>query len=295
MPDQYLPLGAAQNSPVPNPFLKVFPANSSLGQGATIPQRQLWLAYPQYTSLNVRAKPTGNAIYHALQGKLEKRLTHGLTVLTHYTYSKLMVSNTTSIVNPRHYRSISAIDQTHVLRQAFTYELPLKFKGRGPGYWLLRQLVGGWEWAGWWEYVTGVPLSVTHANGRPLRIAPVALSGPVKNRLGDRRDPATGRVLNPYFNINAFQPLPTQYMVTPEPPVLGELRAPANKNLNLSGFKYFQVAERVNVMVSVEFDQVTNSPMFDPPGLNMSDPATFGVILTDHGGRRGKLCLRLRF
>ncbi len=295
LPDQYLPLGTAQNKSVPNPFRGVFPTNSTLGQGATVTQKQLWLGYPQYTALTVYDEPTGNSIYHALQARMEKRFTHGLTLLTNYTFSKLIVSNTTSLVNPRHYRTVSSLDQSHVFRQAFTYMIPFRFAGSGSAHWLLRELAGGWEIAGWWEYMSGFPLSVTQANGRPYRIAPVAKSGPIESRLGDRRDPVTGAILNPYFNTNAFQALPTQYMVTPEPPVLSQLRGPATADLNASADKSFAIAERFKLMVRIEFTQLTNTPLFDNPGLNMSNPGTFGVILTDHGQRVGQICLRLLF
>jgi hypothetical protein len=295
LPDQYLAQGAAQNTQVLNPFLGVFPPTSTLGQGPTINQRQLWLAYPQFTSLTINADPTGNAIYHSLQMKAEKRLTHGLSVLTHYTFSKDFVSNTTSVVNVRHYRAISPYDQSHSFRQTFTYAFPNRIQGHGFTRRVLQEVANGWEMGGYWEYVSGLPLSVTQANGRPLRIAKVALSGPVGDRIGDKKDPTTGKVLNPYFNINAFQPLASQYVVTPEPPLLAELRAPAGRNLNVSAYKNFAVGEHVRLVLNVEFDEVLNSPIFGSPGTNMSSTGTFGVITTASGSRSGKLGLRMRF
>src|SRR5581483_9139636 len=59
LPDIYLPLGTAQNTAVPNPFYGLFPANSTLGSGTTISQKQLWLAYPQYSSLTLDGLNTG--------------------------------------------------------------------------------------------------------------------------------------------------------------------------------------------------------------------------------------------
>ncbi len=294
MPDQYLALGSAQNNKVNNPFLNIFPATSTLGQGKTITQKQLWLAYPQFTSATINEVPTGMTDYNGLQAKVEKRLTHNLTILTVYTFSKTMQNNTTSLVNPRHYRSIAGIDQPHLFRQFFTYRLPFSFKGHGLAQRFLGETAGGWSIAGRWEYTSGAPLSVTQANGRPLRIAKVNYSGPVESRLGDQVD-ANGNVLNPYFNIHAFQALPSPYMVSPEPPVLAQLRAPAWKDLNLSAYKDFQIHERMKLQFNVEFDQVTNSPLFLAPGTNMSKPATFGVIQDDQGGRGGKLCLKLLF
>src|SRR6185503_57709 len=56
-PDQYLALGAAD----------------------TISQRQLWLAYPQFTNVTKQASSTHMASDNALQLSVEKRLDHGLT------------------------------------------------------------------------------------------------------------------------------------------------------------------------------------------------------------------------
>src|SRR5207248_1938503 len=131
LPDQYLARGNDQNNKVNNPFLGVFPATSTLGQGSTISQRQLWLAYPQFTSLVMDSSNPGRTVYHGLQTKLDKRLSHGLTMLFSYTYSKLMtnVNSSASFVNDRSfYRTISRYDQPHVVRLVLTYALPVKIQ-----------------------------------------------------------------------------------------------------------------------------------------------------------------------
>ena len=69
----------------------------------------------------------------------------------------------------------------------------------------MRFTISPFATSGFLTLASGVPLSVTHANGRPLRIADPGLSGPVGDRLGDKV--ADGKVINPYFNINAFLPL----------------------------------------------------------------------------------------
>jgi hypothetical protein len=296
-PDQYLVLGKDENKAVPNPFLNVFPGTSALGQGATVAQSRLWVRYPQFTNLTVQGVPTARAIYHALQTKVEKRMTHGLNVLFVYTYSKLMDNNTTSIVNERHYRSISSLDQKHMMRVAFVYQIPFRFTGSG---WrkVARQTVGGWEIGGNAVYASGQPLSVTQANGRPLRIRNPQLHGAVGNRLGDRRDPATGKVLNPYFDLDAFVPLASQYVVTPEPPALDELRAPSEKSVSANLHKMFAIRERLKLELNLEVMNLTNTPYFDVPGTNMSNAATFGVIrdtATGGGIRKCMGALRLRF
>jgi hypothetical protein len=293
LPDQYLAQGAAANRAIPNPFLNIFPATSTLGSGATIPQSRLWVQYPQFTTLTVQGANTGAAIYHALQIKADKRLTHGMSVLANYTFSRLMQNNTTSLVNVRHYRAVSGLDQKHHVNMAFTYALPLQFKGSGMK-WAARQALGGWAMSGLVTLASGMPLSITQANGRPIRIRNPKIDGSVKSRLGDKVD-AGGHVLNPYFDITAFQPLPNQYTITPEPPELDELRAPGAKSLNVALFKSFPVRERLKLQIRMDATGATNTPNFSAPGTNMSQAATFGVITSAGGSRAVQGLARLVF
>lgn len=292
-PDIYLPLGRAENNPVPNPFLNIFPANSTLGRGATIPQNRLWVRFPQFTTLTLQGANTGRALYHSLQMKADKRLSHGLNVLFVYTFSRLMDNYTTSVINPRRYRAVSSLDQKHVMRLAFTYQLPFRFAGGGMNL-LWRQVIGGWALSGFATFATGTPLSVTHANGRPIRIANPRLEGPVSERLGDRKD-SSGGVLNPYFRIDAFQPLPDQYTITPEPAMLDELRAPGTRSVNAALMKNFPIREKLKLEVRMEATDVTNTPNFGAPGTNMSQAATFGIITSASGSRAVQGAARLVF
>jgi hypothetical protein len=287
-PDRYLALGAAENTRVNNPFLGLAPANSTLGQGSTIVQSRLWPAYPQYATLTVQGANTGRAIYHALQLKVEKRFSHGFAALFSHTFSKLMDNNTTSIVNERHYRSISSYDQPHVMHLSAVWTLPGK-----PRTALLRAVASGWELTSYLTYESGTPLSVTQANGRPLRIKNPKLDGPVVNRLGD--SVLNGKVTNPYFDITAFQALASQYTVTPEPPRLAELRGPSGFSLNLSAHKSFKIYERLRLQLRADAVGATNTPNFGSPGTNMSNQATFGVISSASGQRQMLGSARLTF
>jgi hypothetical protein len=287
-PDKYLALGAAENTRVPNPFLGIAPPNSTLGQGATIVQSRLWPMYPQYTTLTVNGANTGRASYHALQFKAEKRISNGFSMLTAWTYSKLMDNNTTSIVNERHYRAISPYDQTHRLRIAALYELPFK-----PDNKVLRAFVSDWQLTGFLSRQTGTPLTVTQANGRPVRLRNPQLDGPVDQRLGDRT--SGGKVVNPYFDISAFQALPNQYTVSPELPYLAELRAPSGFALNMTAMKSFQLYERLRLVLRMDAIGLTNTPTFGAPGTNMSNAPTFGVINSASGSRQLLASLRLVF
>ncbi|MFN0101151.1 MAG: TonB-dependent receptor domain-containing protein [Bryobacteraceae bacterium] len=290
VPDRFLPLGNEANRAVPNPFRGVLPATSVLGAGATITQNRLWARYPQYTTVTMHGVNTGRGLYHSMQLNLNKRLSRGLTGTFVYTFSRLMDNNTTSIVNPRFYRSVSPFDQKHVMRLAMTYELPWLFTGRHS---VVRQVFGGWKLAGLYSVLSGSPLSVSHPNGRPLRVASPKLEGPVSERLGDRI--VSGRPANPYFNTSAFQAFGTPFVVSPEPPTLDELRSPLTVGLNANLMKIFAIRETLKLELRLESSGVTNTPVFAAPATALNNLSTFGVINSAGGPRSMQGALRLTF
>jgi hypothetical protein len=291
IPDSYLAQGAVGSVSINNPFYGVFPANSTLGT-AKITQNRLWVKFPQFSGLTMQSTPTGMTIYHAGQVKVEKRLTHGFNLLSSYTFSKAIQNNISSLVNVRHWRAVSPLDQKHAFSLAFTYSMPFQFKG-GAMKWLERQLLGGWSLSGIVTRASGLPLSVTQANGRPYRIKNPSLSGSVESRLGDRV--ASGSVVNPYFDTSAFQALPSQYVIASDGPYLDDLRAPGTFSMNGSVFKAFPIHERLRLQIRFDAMGLTNTPNFGAPGTNMSQLATFGVINSASGNRVMQGSARLTF
>lgn len=296
-PDEYLALGAAENTRVANPFYGVFLSSSALGNSPTIVQRQLWTAYPQYNGLTVVGAPTGISPYNSLQLDIEKRFSHGLTVIANYSISKQLYNNITSLVNTRHYRSVAWMDRPHVANVAWVYELPF---GTGKAFasdarGVLGFLTNGWSLSGRFYFASGVPLSISDSNGRPIRLRDASLSGSVTDRLGDRVDSATGNVLNPYFDVTAFQSLPNQFTVSPEPPYFGELRGPGTTNLDLSVVKRFKIWERLSADIRADASNATNTPVYGAPGTNLANKGTFGVITSASSNRNMQLAFRMVF
>jgi hypothetical protein len=113
---------------------------------------------------------TGNSSYHAMILKLDKRYSSGLTLLSSYVLSKMFSDSDSAVTVGRdildHYnrklqKALSWDDQTHVLRQAFTYELPI---GKGKSVALegaAGKILGGWGLAGFLEYSSGTPMNVS--------------------------------------------------------------------------------------------------------------------------------------
>src|SRR5262249_48719811 len=89
LPAADLAMGAALLQKVPNPYFGQIPSSSSLGQ-ATITQQQLLRPYPRFTTVAMYRDNVADSEYEALQLKLEKRLSRGLTFTFAYTFSKLI-------------------------------------------------------------------------------------------------------------------------------------------------------------------------------------------------------------
>src|SRR5262249_37714258 len=141
---QYWSLGRnLLTSLVLNPFYGIItnPASTSYNQ-PTIQYNRLLRPYAAYTSVGgYRAsRNIANSIYHALQLKYEKRFSHGLSVIAHYTISKMIsdsdvsgsdvnfIAGDSSIqdyFNLRNERSLSAFDVPQRLVVSFDYQLPV--------------------------------------------------------------------------------------------------------------------------------------------------------------------------
>ena len=178
-PGQYLnaKYGQLFQTQVANPLGTQTIANNSF-DGATVPLGILMIANPAFGGLNVQGQNIGRANYNAVSFKVQKRLSHGLTMLFNYTYSKSLDNVGNISAGPggvdKPYQSFQTVndlygyspsDMTHRLSFYHDYQLPF---GKGRQFLgaptsmkakLLDRVVGGWEYAGQWSYHSGTPLS----------------------------------------------------------------------------------------------------------------------------------------
>jgi len=265
---------------VPNPFYGVLPASSTLGS-AKIAGNRLTVRFPQFAQVLLDSDNTGRAIYHSLQTSYQKRTTHGLTVVGAYTYSKVLLWQMTSLVNPRAFqKSIPAVDFPHIFRLFATYDLPIGRAGsigKSLPVWA-DYVVGGWSLTWNTEYTSGLPLGFTDkGRDKPIPGQDPRTSGSVKDRLGDQIDPVTKLPINPYFKASSFTRMIDQYAVSPEPNQYGWLRGPATFIHSATLFKSFRLYEDVSFELRAEIRNPFNSPAFSNPATDVS-AANFGVI-----------------
>jgi hypothetical protein len=252
---------------------------------------QALLPYPQYTpsasagGLTNQFDMAGTSLYNALQVQAQKRYSNGLTFLVNYTLSKNM-SNTDSGFSTFNFGalnrfdhksewSIAGNDQTHVANIAGVYELPI-----GPGKKYLNQggmvaknLLGGWQLSGVFQYASGTPLSITSGNNNPF------LNG--FNRANfDSTVPLSVNYKNyykglPVFTLSAFSD--PGFREGSEPRNLSQLRNPFLANENLALAKHFYFGERVTAELRVEFTNILNRMQLCGPNTNVDDP-NFGRV-----------------
>jgi len=80
----------ALNRQVANPFNGVITDSRSRLSEPTIQQYRLLRNMPHFDGASGSEPNAADSVYHALQIKWEKRFSKGLTMLTHYTWSKMI-------------------------------------------------------------------------------------------------------------------------------------------------------------------------------------------------------------
>ena len=283
---QYLSLGAALSTPVANPF-QPFVSVGTLSN-AQVGRQQLLLPFPQFQGVSVENDPYGSSTYHALQVKGVLRRSHGLMVLSSFTWSKLMsninisdspiaTSNTTSIQNPYNLKaewSVSEVDIPLDLVTNFVYELPF---GRGMRFgssarsWQ-NAIIGGWQMNAIWTEQSGLPLVFTTptvgiANGRP-NLAP-GVSPVIQGSRSNAQRVAK------WFNTTAFA-TPPAYTYGSVPRAYDGVRGPGLQNADASVIKDTKL-ESLDVSFRAECFNVTNTPHFSLPNTTLQN-ASFGTV-----------------
>ena len=143
-----------------------FPLTQTLGQALR--------PFPQYTTINTYWDPLGDTWYNALQVKLNKRFSHGLSLLGTFTWSKSMDTGTeigepnpgttgNAVVNDVFNRGInkylSQYDQPFIFNLSATYVTPKIHTTK-----VLSYIARDWTYGVFLQYASGFPIEVPLAN-----------------------------------------------------------------------------------------------------------------------------------
>jgi hypothetical protein len=257
--------------------------------------------YPQYLGIDNGSNPNGNSTYHALQLKVDKRLSNGLTLLGAYTWSKNISDGNIAagggpggqtFYNRGLEKAISTDDVPHVVAISYTYELPF---GRGKpflnGGGLAGRILGGWQLTGIHQYQSGRPIALTSNNTVPLfnsALRPDAVEGVPKTL--SVNDPLADRWINP-----AAFAIPTGLRLGTAARSYTDLRSDGFMNESFGLIKRTRLWERADVTFRAEFFNAFNRVVFAAPVGNIS-AGNFGrVSQQSNTPRQGQLALRIDF
>ncbi|PYT34871.1 MAG: hypothetical protein DMG58_03685 [Acidobacteria bacterium] len=304
LPVSGLARGAELTKQVPNPFYGQIPPTSSLG-GKTIAYQQLLRPFPEFITVSLFRNNIGNSTYNALQARLERRFSGGLTLTAAYTFSKL-IDDASSVFdaailtgpianfpvadsyNRRLEKDLSNGDIPHVFASGFVYELPFGHGRRiGLGGWH-DALAGGWQIAGVVRLQSGSPLAISQITNFNA-FAGFGTQRP--NRVGDPSLPAGERSTERYFDTAAFAQAP-QFTIgnSSRNPV----RGPGYQDADLMVGKVFSLTERCHLEFRAEAFNVSNTPPLGAPNTVLGNPS-FGTISTALDPRVFELALKLSF
>ena len=296
--------GTNLSTSVTNPYYATtvggYPSTGVIAK-KTVALAQTLLPYPQFTSIT-EAQSTGYTYYNALDVKLQKRFSHGLSTVIAYTWSSnwdnlygspvsgLETLNPNAAApqdneNPKGEYARAVNDIPNRFSAAVTYEIPVG-KGKhilGDANRVVDAVIGGWKINDITILENGGALPIIQtdlssgtfgttgvggSNQRPNLVAGInpCLSGSPKNRLGG------GIGAQTYINLNAFTPaLPYTYGNAPRTLAC---YGPGYENSDISINKNFKLPGKFNFEFRAEALNAFNNPEFSQPNLTLTFQGT---------------------
>lgn len=231
----------------------------------------------------------GNSHYDSMQATLKRRFANGLQLQASYSWSKaiglanLGADNDSGLaINAPAFRDLNrgllSIDIPQNFQFNGGWELPFG-KGRR---WLNDNKVGsafagGWQLSWLFSAFAGTPFSVTSSG--------TSLNAPNNTQRADQVKSDVKKLGGvgagtPFYDPTAFAPVTASRFGTVG---FNTLRSPGTANLDLGLFREFRITEGIKLQFRAEAFNATNTPHFNVPGNNVSNPSrdAAGNILLD--------------
>ena len=230
-------------------------------------------------------KAVGNSIYHALQVKVERRMSKGITFLAAYTYSKSIsgpsdiggqVGGGSFIGGPQDYynmssdRAVSGFDVTQRFVQTLIYDIPFAKRMHG----IAKMALDGWQASTIMTFQSGFPAGIAYG---------VDTTG---TGIGSRADmvagvsgnlPSSERTWQQWFNTAAFAQTPFGRFGTA--PRTNAIRLPGMENVDFSMHKAVKFKETRSIEIRSEFFNLFKHYNPDPGTVDLNIRSkTFGSI-----------------
>jgi hypothetical protein len=270
----------------------------------------------------VTIETTALSKYHAMYIKLDKRLSHGLTIGGNYTWSANMSDNDESLgvgaitnsspqipqdfFNNKNEWSRSAFDVPHRLAFYYGYEVPWLRRDTANSA-VLRRIFKGWSLNGFIDLQSGQPFTIRTG----VDTAGTGTAGPHRPSYHPNGaitlDPVTGNYRTfttpingtgivstflgptglPLANSQAF-PLPSDNLGR------NTFRGPGTVLFNTTVMKKVDIAENWRLELRADWINTFNHRNFGNPVVTMNSPV-FGQNTTDPGGRTMLVSAKVRF
>jgi hypothetical protein len=230
-------------------------------------------------------KSIGNSNYHSLQAKAERRMAHGLTFLTSYTWAKAMsgpqdqgglIGNGSFIGSPQDYynlrneHSISGFDVTQRFVQTVVWDVPFFHGKQGAA----KYLFDGWQMSMIGVAQSGFPAGIDYGvdtTGTGVQSRADIVLGQQGNLPGDQRS------WTKWFNTAAFAP--AQWGAFGTSPRTGAIRLPGLENVDFAMKKEFTMWEKARVELRSEFFNLFNHFNPTPGSVDRNvQSRTFGMV-----------------
>jgi hypothetical protein len=283
----------------------------------------------------VEAAMIGSASFNSLQATLEKKMSHGLQVLTNFTWSKsyddmpqatrdsntedlnagesyvypLYPSNATNMPAAANVSDIKGLDRglsdiDHPF--AFSASYVWAFPKVNTGYRVLRAIVNDWRTSGSVQIHSGDALTLwTGTDNSSTGLTQdrgqrdFTQSAYLKNKI-DGGDCAAGKLCESWLNPSAFSvPANTGAGTGFGNIVKDTLRGPRYTDWNAAIVRTFQIYHGTNLEFRTEYFDVLNHTILNNPGTSgpLSSSTSFGTITGENGAgpRVGQFALKLNF
>ncbi len=255
----------------------------------------------------LRIGKIGYSNYNALQAKLEKRYTRGLSLLASYGYSKTIAlgenqsGGVQDLRNIQADRAASSQDIRHHITGTAVYDLPF---GRGRKFgnnWnrFENSALGGWSIDPIVTLSTGLPFNLG-VNGNPSNSGQGSLDGnnDRPNLVGNFKAAVNSVTQQPthtkaqWFNTAAFAPN--------APYTFGNagrniLRAAGTVNLDVALHKKFDITERVSAQLRLEAFNAANHDVLAAPNASVGSSLFGQITAASNASRELQLGVKVLF
>ncbi len=307
LPAESTPAGLAAlkalQAKVANPLFGQIPASSGIG-GRTVAAAQLLKPFPRFQNVAYYRNNTGTTNFNAIEVKVERRLSEGLSFLLSYTHSKLIddassVFSSTVFSSPSSNSLVAAdVNRPYLERDRSTGDVPnvTSFSalyripaGRGHRFGssgVSSVVAGGWNVNAVASLQSGMPVTITMASND------YAFAGIVTRRpdLVARPSLASGgRTPQIFFNTAAFAaPIGVLGTASRNP-----VRGSAYRDLDLAAIKHTPLTERTDFEFRAEIFNITNTPAFAQPNGSFGTTGFGSITSTATDPRVVQFALRL--